>query len=321
MRQLDGQTTRISRDQYHGLTSSQCVRCEYVRHYYCPRPTQTIPSAAFVTSGGWMHTRFRFLVCAAALFLAGCSESPVSSGGTATSAIEPPSRILASVAPPAVCPSVASSQATVDSLLPQLCSPGQGRRGKAQGYSNKIVQARRNGDTALEQTYVDSLVNYTLQNYYAGNLIGGQGTDTQTRVLNFFYALYCASSISPIPDLSGIFNAQNTVLIRNTTPTTEVIDPLKNAAVNVDQGDVPDTVDGQPFFGTFVSVYRTTNPLPTSLDWYGLDGYKQGAFEFSANPPVTFTSPVLAGVCITYDNSIVTSRSDLRIAHQVQPGY
>jgi hypothetical protein len=85
--------------------------------------------------------------------------------------------------------------------------------------------------------------------------------------------------------------------------------------VKINQGDVPATVNGQPFFGTYVSVVKTTNPLPTSLDWYGIDGYKAGAFEFISDPEVTFTNPVLTGVCISYDDAIVTSPNDIRLAH------
>ena len=264
-----------------------------------------------------MHRRLRYLLAAAAVVTAACSDNQLSPDRATAPALAPswPTGPSSLISPPLSCPSVGASQTTVDTLLPQLFGPGGGRRGKAQGYSNNIEQGRRNGNTLLEKTYVDSLVNFTLQTYYAGNLIGGQGTATQNRVLSFFYALYCASGISPIPDLSGIFSAQNTVLIRNGTPTTVVSDPLDSAAVEVEQGEVPSTI-----FGTFVSVYKTTNPLPTSLDWYGIDGYKQGAFEFVANPPVTFTDPVLAGVCIEFDPAVVSS-SDLRLAHAVPDTY
>ena len=89
-------------------------------------------------------------------------------------------------------------------------------------------------------------------------------------------------------------------------------DQDKHAGVKINQGDVPATVNGQPFFGTYVFVVKTTNPLPTSLDWYGIDGYKAGAFEFVTDPEVTFTNPVLTGVCISYDDAIVTSPNDIR---------
>jgi hypothetical protein len=266
---------------------------------------------------GWMHRRFRYLLAAAVVVISACSDNQLSPDRASAPAIAPvrPTGPSSLISPPLSCPSVGTSQTTVDTLLPQLFGPGGGRRGKAQGYSNNIEQGRRNGNTLLERTYVDSLVNFTLQTYYAGNLIGGQSEATKNRVLSFFYALYCASGISPIPDLSGIFLAQNTVLIRNGTPTTVVSDPLDSAAVEVEQGEVPSTI-----FGTFVSVYKTTNPLPTSLDWYGIAGYKQGAFEFVANPAVTFTSPVLTGVCVAFDASIV-SKDDLRLAHAVPDTY
>jgi hypothetical protein len=260
-----------------------------------------------------MRRQLRYLFAAVALVTAACSDNQLSPEQTTAPAIETLRPQFSLVAPPTVCPTVAQSQTTVDTLLPQIFGPGQGRRGKAQGYSNNIVQARRNGATQTEQAYVDSLINFTLQNYYDGNLIGGQSEATQIRVLHFFYSLYCASSIDPIPDLSDIFNAENTKLIRNSTPTTTV--STDSAAVEVEQGEVPSTI-----FGTYVSVFRTNQPLPTSLDWYGVDGFKQGAFEFVSNPPVTFTDAVLTGVCIEFDDAIVAA-TDLRLAHAVEAGY
>jgi hypothetical protein len=246
------------------------------------------------------------------LVTAACSDNQLSPDRATAPGIGPTPQFQL-VEPPAVCPSVDSSQKTVDTLLPQIFGPGQGRRGKAQGYNNNVVQARRNGNNTLEETYVDSLINFTLENYYNGNLIGGDSEATQNRVLSFFYAMYCASEIEPIPDLSYIFTTENTRLIRYNTPTTTV--SADSAAVEIEQGEVPDTI-----FGTWVSVLRSDLPLPTSLDWYGIDGYRAGAWEFVANPPVEFTDPVLVGVCIEFDDAIV-SATDLRLAHAVEAGY
>ncbi len=264
-----------------------------------------------------MHRRFGYLFAAAVVSLAACSGEQVAPDNAAMpgSATQVQVNPFAVATLPAECATEARAQGAIDSLLPQLFGPGGGRRGKAQGYSNGIVKARRDGNTSLAQTDVDSLINFTLSTYYAGNLIGGQSAATQERVVKFIYLLYCSNNISPVPDLSGIFGAQNSVLIRNSSPTTLVSDPLDSAAVEVEHGEVPSTI-----FGTFVSVYKTTNPLPTSLDWYGIDGYKQGAWEFVANPAVTFTAPVLTGVCIQYDPDIA-SYSDLRLAHGVEAGY
>ena len=259
-----------------------------------------------------MRRNLPLLFAAAALVTAACSDSQLSPDRATAPSIAPGPRFSVSVPPP-TCGTVDESQKTVDTLLPQIFGPGQGRRGTAQGYSNSIVQARRNGNTTLEQSYVETLINYTLANYYDGNLIGGQSDATQTRVLYFFYALYCASGIQPIPDLSDIFGAENTKLIRYNTPTTIV--SAESAAVQIEQGEVPNTV-----FGTYVSVFRSAQALPTSLDWYGLDGHRAGAWEFVADPPVTFTGDVLVGVCIEFDDAIA-SAADLRLAHAVDPGY
>src|SRR5690242_5051037 len=136
-----------------------------------------------------MRPLYRYAWLAATLALAACSEVPNSpqtaqSPGTGVSA----PKAMLSVTAPIQCTSPDSSQALVDKLVPQLFGPGQGRRGTAQVLSNRMDQARRNGDRAAELLYADSLVNYALQNYYAGNLIGGQSTTTQQNLLNFIYA-------------------------------------------------------------------------------------------------------------------------------------
>ncbi len=221
---------------------------------------------------------------------------------------------------PPECADSAASQAAIQALLPQLFKPGNnGQRGTAQGINNEMEKAKKFGQGELARLKMEELINLTLNTYYANNLLGGQSAETQARVLRFIYLLYCSNNVQPVPDLSGIFGAVNTVLIRPTTPDTVVRDNQAQAGVKIEQGDVPDQVNGQPFFGTFVSVVRTSAPLPTDLDWYGVDGFKAGAFEFVSSPAVVFDEPVLTGVCLSYDDAIVTSPSDLRLAHEVDP--
>ena len=219
---------------------------------------------------------------------------------------------------PPSCPATqVDAQKAIDALLPQLFAPGNGRRGKAQNLSNEMEKARYANNVNLANIKSDSLINFTLQQYYSGQLLN-QNSDlagTQQRIVNFITYIYCFNGYSPLPDFDQILGAQTSVLIRNETPTTVINDGQKLAGVKIDQGDVPATVNGQPFFGTYISIVKTTTPLPTSLDWYGIDGYKAGAFEFIADPAVVFTDPVLTGICITYDNDVVTSPNDLRLAH------
>lgn len=271
-----------------------------------------------------MTRRLLCLLAAAAVGMTACSDNQLSPDGNPAAAIAPmrPAYLLSL---PSECATPASAQRAIDQMIPQLFTIGGGRWITAIAYNVTIQLARRQGKTQLVQKTVQAFINFTLQAYYTNNVSGGQTPATQAKVLKLIYLLYCSNGIRPIPDLSGIFSSSttSTVLVTNNTPTTTVAAPLNDAAVTINQGDVPTTVDGQPFFGTFVSVVRTTNPLPTSLDWYGLDGYKQGAFEFVATPAVTFTSPVLTGVCIQYDTSVVHDPRDLRLAHGLvpEPGY
>ena len=259
------------------------------------------------------------LVSVAATIVAGCADQlqqPTEPSASAPAFVTSAAS-LSYVIPP--CPATqAGAQDAIDVLLPQLFAPGDGRRGKAQGLSNDMERARNGGNASLADIKADSLINFALQEYYGGQLLN-QSTDlagTQQRLVSFITYIYCFNGYSPLPDFDVLLSAQNSVLIRNSSLTTVVNNELKDAGVKVDQGDVPATVDGQPFFGTYVSIVKTTSPLPTSLDWYGIDGYKAGAFEFIADPAVTFTDAVLTGVCISYDDAIVTSPNDLRLAHE-----
>lgn len=224
--------------------------------------------------------------------------------------------VTATAVLPAECATPARAQSSIDSLLPQVFKPGAGKRGRAQGFSNTVEKARRDGNVPLAQLTVEQFINFTLQGYFTGDLIGGQSAETQARVLKLIYLLYCSNGISPVPDLTGIFSSANTVLIRPNTPDTVVRDDQTNtqAALLVRTGDVPDAL-----FGTFVSVVPSTVPLPTPLDWYGLTGLRSGSFEFIANPAVTFDAPVRAGVCVDYDETVVTDPLDLRLAHGIDP--
>ena len=265
----------------------------------------------------------RLVVFAVAAVLVGCADRmPTDPTGATqtqpTGRLNRPSLVLSAADLPPECADSAASQRAIADLLPHLFRPGNGRRGEAQVIKNDIDKAKRESNGALVRLKMDELINLTLNTYYANNLIGGQSTETQQRVLRLIYLLYCSNNIQPIPDLSGIFGASNTVLIRPVTPDTVVRDVDAFAGTKIDQGDVPDVVDGQPFFGTFVSVVRA-GALPTDLDWYGIDGFRAGAFEFIANPAVVFDEPVLTGVCVSYDDEIVTSPSDLRLAHGVNP--
>jgi hypothetical protein len=268
------------------------------------------------------------LLSAVTVILAGCADQAQQPSEPSKAAPKAPGVTL--VAPsvasalgysiPSCPPTQADAQKAIDTLLPQLFAPGAGRRGKAQGLSNDMEKARYANNVNLADAKADSLLNFALQQYYTGQLLD-QSTDlatTQQRLVSFITYVYCFNGYFPLPDralFDQLLSANNSVLIRNGTPTTVVNDNTGNAGVKVVQGDVPTTV-----FGTYVSVVRTGVPLPTSLDWYGLDGYKLGAFEFRADPAVTFTEPVLTGVCINYDNTVVTSPSDLRLAHAVPFG-
>lgn len=254
------------------------------------------------------------------LLAAACSSAPDAVTGPIAASGAAPSVALASIPTaaelPAACASEATAQAAINDLLPQLFKPGAGKRGRAQGFNNTIEKARREGELLLARSTIDEFINFTLTGYFGGDLIGGQSNETRARVLSLFYLLYCSNSITPVPDLSGIFQSSNTVFIRPTTADTVVRDNPADtkAAILVRTGDVPDNL-----FGTFVSVVPTTTALPTDLDWYGLTGLKSGAFEFSATPAVIFDTPVRTGVCIDYDETVVTSADDLRLAHGIDP--
>jgi hypothetical protein len=267
------------------------------------------------------------------------SQQPTDAETTATSstAIQPGSPRTMSWAIPG-CASPAAALDSLKKLTPQLFKGGaNGRRGRVVNLINDMENAQGSGNTELAEAKADSLINITLQDYYSGSLLN-QNSDlagTQQRVVSFITYLYCYNDLSPLPDFEFIFSGFSR-FIRNETPTTIVADDpnLTLAAVKINQGQVPQTKDGQPFYGTLVTVVRTTTELlPTDLDWYGLGtnnapGFRKNAFRFTTDPEVTFQDPnnpgtpggVLTGVCVDYDDLIVNP-ADLRVAHGVPNGY
>ena len=103
-------------------------------------------------------------------------------------------------------------------MLPQLFAPGNARRGKAQNLSNDMEKARNANNVNLANIKADSLINFTLQQYYAGLLLN-QNSDlagTQQRVVDFITYIYCFNGYSRSPPINStqLLNAQNSVLIR-----------------------------------------------------------------------------------------------------------
>lgn len=171
------------------------------------------------------------------------------------------------------------------------------------------------GRTTQAVTHMYQIWDFTLKNYYAGKLDGGQSTDTQTAVLAFGQQLYC---------LVGL---DGSTLTLSTTPldqnnVVQVVYPSSS-----DQTVVTGTQEGGLLIPANTLTQPVTisitllpgpytfpaGPLNTKLDQYG------PFYEFTVVPAQTFTTPVIAAGCIAAADG-GTPPPSVDIAHNVGNG-
>jgi hypothetical protein len=236
---------------------------------------------------------------ALAVLLAGCAEKDTAGPTDPTAAVEqaPGDRMSTVIG----CTN--NPQKQVDNLLPQLFVSGN-QRGEASNLNAAMKKAIREGRTDDALALGSQLIQFTLQNYNDGLLIGGTSAETQARVEQFITYIYCALGI-PGVDLGGNL-PPGAILITPTTPDTVVRSANGQAGAKFYQGTIPS------FPGVVVNIITTTDTLNTSLDKVG------PLFEFSITPYLTFAQDVLTGICAEPPPG---PADDYRLAHNVASGY
>ncbi len=190
-------------------------------------------------------------------------------------------------------------------------------RGKAMSrFSDIDRDLRRRSDRkddAVRDMY--SLWEYTLDTYYAGDLSGGQSTETQDRTLAFGRGLYCLVGLDGSALTLGTtpLDQSSVVQVVFPSPTDQtVVTGTKQAGLMIPANTLtqPVTISVTPVTGNFTFP---VGPLNTKLDQYG------PFFEFKVVPAQAFTTPVLAAACIsTIAGGAPPSSVD--IAHNVGSG-
>lgn len=206
------------------------------------------------------------------VLLACSSDAPTTQAPTAP---------MASVSANA-CPTVDGLRAQIQALY-----PAGDLQGEANARLSNIARLMRAQDLPNAQAQMFRLVDYTLNAYYAGQLVGAKSTATQTAVINFIGGLYCFVGLTPpVIPISALGEDGVVKVIDPTMGQTTVVTPSAQAGVDIPAAATPAT--------TVLAVYRLPDspaPLNTPLDQY------PAFYEFSVSPVVTFSQDVLVGAC------------------------
>ncbi len=204
------------------------------------------------------------------------------------------------VAAPAGCP----DDDEILILINQLFVGGH--RSAASAKFDQVMRFVGQGKTAQAREHALSLVDFALKKYRSGSLQGGTSTATATRLVTFLSGVLCWAGLPPFnPAALGLDGAA--VVVSPGDPTTTIVTGTQWAGVEVVSGAVP-----QPTLITITRLPNTPGPLLTQFDQYPI------YYEFSYNPGITFTVPVVVGTCLA-TGATPPDPSRLRLAHNVAP--
>ena len=192
-------------------------------------------------------------VLASAILISACSNDSRNS-------TEPLSPEASGSLVPSGCPTVTQMADMITALFPK----GSSRTNAAQMYATIVVYIN-SGRLTDARTLMFRLLDFTLQQYNAGKLIGGYSLTTQQLVLAFETGLYCTVGLPATGlVLPGDPTTGGTVdkVVYPSTSTQNIVTTNGNAGVQFPGG----TLTG-PVLVTIVPL--TGKPLNTSLDQYG----------------------------------------------------
>jgi hypothetical protein len=153
------------------------------------------------------------------------------------------------------------------------------------------------------QKFAINFVEWTLEQFDDGRLIGDKSQPTQARTAAFIQSLYCAAGL-PQPEIpAGALDSDGvTVVVNPSNTTTTVVTDTKTAGMQIPPGAVTEP--------TLITVTRIPGQLLTQLDQYPL------YYEFHASPELPGNVDVVVGVCIANDLT-PPDVNRLRVAHNV----
>src|SRR5690242_11424176 len=195
-------------------------------------------------------------VLAGAVLISSCSSDSRNS----TEPVPPP--VSESIVPTG-CPSVTQTAQMIVSLYPK----GADRTTAAASYAAILLFINTNHQ-ADARTLMFRLLDFTLQRYNAGKLIGGYSAATATLLFQFENGLYCTVGLPTtglvVPGSPTDPGTVNQVVVPSTT-TQNIVTQNGKAGVQFPGGSL-----GGPVLVTISAISPLVgNPLNTKLDQYG----------------------------------------------------
>jgi hypothetical protein len=231
-------------------------------------------------------------VLASAVLISACSNDSRNS----TEPVAPP--VSESIVP-AGCPTVGQTASTITALFPK----GSSRTNAAQMYATIVIYIN-SGRLADARTLMFQLLDFTLQQYNAGKLIGGYLPTTQKLLLQFETGLYCTVGVSATGlTLPGDPSTRGTVdqVVYPSTTTQNIVTPNGKAAVQIPGGSTTGPV--------LVTITPTSDTLNTSLDKYGPFS------DVKVSPEASIQESLSVGICLDDGAQIPT----VYLAHNNSP--
>ena len=232
---------------------------------------------------------------AGALLITACSDD----SRAPTEPAPPP--VSASIVPSG-CPSVGATANMIVALFP---AKGGERLVATIAYAAVLIyiNTRHQADA---RTLVFRLLDFTLQQFNAGKLVGGTSLATRTQLLAFETGLYCTVGLPTTGlTLPGDPHDPGTVnqVVFPSGNTQNVVTPDANAGVQLP----PNSFNTPAVVVTISVIPNVTHPLNTSLDQYG------PFYDVKVTPEGALVTNVTVGLCLTNGADIPT----VFIAHNV----
>jgi len=218
-------------------------------------------------------------VLASAVLINACSNDSRNS-------TEPAAPATSASLVPAGCLTVTQTADTITALFPK----GSSRVTAAKMYATIVVYINT-GRLAEARALTFTLLDFTLQQYNAGKLIGGYSSTTQARLLHFETGLYCTVGLPATGlVLPGDPSDGGTVdkVVYPSADNQNLVTQNGNAGVHIPGGAL-----SGPVLVTIVPL--SGNPLNTTLPQFGPFS------DVKVSPESALLNPVSVGICPSAD--------------------
>ena len=200
---------------------------------------------------------------------------------------------------PATC-----DPARAEQLINEVFPNGQSRS-SALSRLKQTVRFAGEGNAAKTRDAALRLVDFVLNAYFEGRLIGGTSTATANKVVQMLTEVLCIAGLPPFDPAALGLDAAAVVVFPNVADT--VVTGTGFAGVQIDAGSV-----NEPTLITITRLPDSPGPLLTQFDQYPL------FYEYHAVGTIPFNIPVIVSTCIPASlNPPDIDR--IRLAHNVAP--